>query len=71
MKFIEPEHPFYRPLWRRVLLVAVCAGWTTVEFYNNQQVWGLIFLAVTAYAFSRLILFFEPADPAVKPPEEG
>jgi len=71
MKIIDTDHPFYRPLWRRLLLVGVCAVWTGVEFYNNEQTWGTIFLVVTAYAFANLILFFKPSDPAAKPPEEG
>lgn len=71
MKIIDTDHPFYRPLWRRVLLVAVCAIWTGVEFYNNEQTWGTIFLVVTAYVFANLILFFKPSDPAPKPPEEA
>jgi len=69
MKFIDPDHPFYRPLWRRVLLVGACAAWTGVEFYNGEQTWGMIFLAVTAYTFANLILFFKPSAP--KPPQEG
>jgi hypothetical protein len=71
MKFIDPDHPFYRPLWRRLLLVGVCAAWTGVEFYNGEQTWGTVFLIVTAYAFANLILFFKPSDPAAKPPAEG
>jgi hypothetical protein len=71
MKFIDPDHPFYRPLWRRLLLVGLCAAWTTVEFYNGQQTWGMIFLAVTAYAFAHLILFFKPSAAAEKPAGEG
>lgn len=71
MKFIDPDHPFYRPLWRRMLLVGLCATWTGVEFYNGEQAWATIFLVVTAYAFANLILFFKPSDPAEKPPGEG
>ena len=71
MKFIDTDHPFYRPLWRRLLLVGFCAAWTAVEFYNGEQTWSMIFLVVTAYAFANLILFFKPSDPAAKPPEEG
>jgi hypothetical protein len=71
MKIIDTAHPFYRPLWRRLLLVGICAAWTGVEFYNNEQTWGTIFLVVTAYAFANLILFFRPADPAVPPPEQS
>ena len=60
MKFIDPEHPFYRPLWVRLLLVGFCGAWTALEFYNGQQTWGMIFLAVFAYAFAQLILFYKP-----------
>jgi hypothetical protein len=61
MKFIDPDHPFYRPLWVRLLIVAVCAIWTTVEFYvNRETTWGMIFLAVTAYTACVLIIFFKP-----------
>ncbi|MFD1328891.1 hypothetical protein [Mycoplana ramosa] len=70
MKFIDPAHPFYRPLWVRLLLVGLCAGWTAVEYHNGQQMWGLIFLVMTAYAFAQLLLFYKPADPAERAPEE-
>ena len=23
----DVDHPFFRPLWRRIALVAVCLGW--------------------------------------------
>lgn len=62
MKFIDPDHPFYRPLWVRLVLVGLCAGWTAVEFYNESSGWGMLFLAVTAYAFAQLILFYKPKD---------
>lgn len=71
MKLIDADHPFYRPLWVRLVLVGICVGWTAVEFYNGQQTWGLIFLAVAAYAFAQLILFYKPSDTATKLPEDG
>ncbi len=70
MKLIDMDHPFYRPLWRRVLIVASCAAWTAYEFYNGEEMWGMIFLAITAYAGSWLLLFFKPSDkPRDIPPE--
>jgi hypothetical protein len=63
-KFIDVDHPFYRPLWRRVLIVAFCAVWTGVEFYNGASTWGFIFLAVGAYAACSLLIFFNPKDKA-------
>ena len=64
IKLIDPDHPFYRPLWRRMLIVAVCFAWTGVEFWNGEQTWGTIFLVVSAYALAALILFFKPKPPA-------
>lgn len=73
MKFIDPTHPVYRPLWVRLLIVGSCAAWTAVEYYNGQETWGLIFLVVSAYAFAQLILFYKPDEarmPEKKAPEE-
>lgn len=67
IKFIDPDHPFYRPLWVRLLLVGFCAVWTAVEFYQEEGFWGMIFLAMTAYAASVLLIFYKP--PADKPAE--
>jgi len=36
MKLIDPEHPFYQPLWRRVAIVAVCGVWFAAELV----LWG-------------------------------
>ncbi|WFU46668.1 hypothetical protein [Sinorhizobium terangae] len=63
-KFIDPDHPFYQPLWIRLLIVAVCAAWTAVEFSTGQTTWGMIFLAVTAYAGCALLIFFKPKQSA-------
>lgn len=71
MKFIDPDHPFYRPLWVRLLLVGLCAGWTAVEFYYDERTWGTIFLIVSAYVFAQLVLFYRPSDAPAKPPEDG
>ncbi|MEI2300109.1 hypothetical protein [Ensifer sp. MJa1] len=62
LKLIDPDHPFYRPLWIRLLIVAFCGVWTAVEFYGEQTVWGMIFLAMTAYASAALLVFYKPND---------
>ena len=37
----DQEHPFLRPLWRRVALVAFCAVWAIWEVaYNREAFWG-------------------------------
>ena len=69
MKIIDPDHPFYRPLWVRLLIVGLCIGWTAVEYYNGEETWGIIFLVVSAYVFAQLVLFFKPKSEAA--PVEG
>ncbi len=51
MKIIDPNDPFYRPLWRRIVLVGVLAGWAAFELLiTREPIWmtvssGLFLLA--------------------------
>jgi hypothetical protein len=65
MHLIDPNHPFYRPLWRRVLIVAACLGWAVVEASTRQPFWAVIVGGMGIYAGWMLLLNFDP-----KPPEE-
>jgi hypothetical protein len=66
---IDPNHPFYAPLWRRLLIVAVCFVWAGFELYTGEPFWGIIVGAVGAYATYKL--FVEKRSvPAEKPSEE-
>ncbi|AHK45150.1 hypothetical protein OV14_3939 [Ensifer adhaerens OV14] len=62
IKLIDPDHAFYRPLWRRVLIFLVCAGWAALEFYHDQPFFSIIALAIAAYVGSSLLLFYKPTD---------
>jgi len=57
-----PDHPFYRPLWRRIAIVAVTGAWTALEvFRGGEPMWMVIaglFFVYTAWAF--LISWKEP-----------
>ena len=61
MQLIDPNHPFYRPLWVRVAIVAVCAGWTLVEIYAGEPFWAMLVGAVAVYSAYALLLTFKPA----------
>ena len=41
---------FFLPLWRRVLLVAVCTAWALVEFVFGADLWGVIVGSVAVAA---------------------
>jgi hypothetical protein len=54
---------FFRPLWRRVAIVAACAGWAVVEWAYGDETWTMIAAAVTAYgAWSLLYAYKVPPD---------
>lgn len=51
---------FFKPLWRRIAIVAVCVAWTGFEFANGDQVWTMIAGATTAYGIWSLLLAYKP-----------
>ena len=47
----DADHPFFRPLWRRVAITLVCAAWAALEWYGGgQSMWAWIATGMTAYA---------------------
>lgn len=63
MQLIDPAHPFYRPLWRRIAIVAMCAGWFAFElFLSRDPLFTVLTGAVTVYsAWMLLANWKEPA----------
>ena len=59
-KFIDTGHPMLRPLWVRILLVAISLGWAVFEFTGGSAAWGTLFLALGLYA--AWAFFLAPAD---------
>ncbi|TGV63450.1 DUF3329 domain-containing protein, partial [Mesorhizobium sp. M00.F.Ca.ET.149.01.1.1] len=35
------EHPFFRPLWRRIVVLAVCLLWSVTAFASGTPLWGV------------------------------
>lgn len=66
MQLIDPTHPLYKPLWVRVLIVAVCFGWAIVEAFGPQPFWAVLAGGLGAYAAWVLLLTFNPAPPKVE-----
>lgn len=54
------DHPWFRPLWRRVLVTAIALGWGLVELASGSPGFALLFLALGAYAGWRLFVTFNP-----------
>ncbi|MDN5787414.1 hypothetical protein [Pseudorhodobacter sp.] len=49
MKFFDLHHPFFLPLWRRVLTVGITAGWAVVELSMDGPGWAALFGSAAAY----------------------
>jgi hypothetical protein len=61
----DHEHPFFRPLWRRIAFTAACAAWTVLEFAADSPFWGMIALGFTGFAIWEFFyLYKEPEGPA-------
>jgi hypothetical protein len=49
-KFLDTDHPMFRPLWVRILVVAAAGAWGVVEIVTGSPFWAMIFLGLAAYA---------------------
>lgn len=45
----DMNHPWFKPLWRRVLVIAICAGVALWDLSNGEYVWALIFGGLGGY----------------------
>lgn len=44
------SHPWFNPLYRRVLTLAVCLGWLIFEFFAGEMVWLILAAGASGYA---------------------
>ena len=54
-RVFEQDSPFYKPLWRRIVIIAVVALWVAFEIYQGSGFWLVIAVAMFCYA---LWIFF-------------
>lgn len=55
------DHPWFKPLWRRVAVVVFCFAWALVEVIGTHSyVWAAIFAAVGGYAGFHLLYRYTP-----------
>lgn len=67
MRLIDTEHPFFRPLWRRIAVTALCLGWATFELVSDSPGWAALFGAIGLYCGWKFLVNYQPraddADP--------
>lgn len=69
MQLIDPKHKFYRPLWVRVAVVAVCASWFAVEAYVGASFWLVIVGALAVYSAYVLLYRYDSTIAAAEAEE--
>jgi uncharacterized membrane protein len=51
MKLTDSGHPFYKPLWRRLLIVAIVALWAAYEtLVSGESLWITLSTGMLVYA---------------------
>ncbi|MEM9604977.1 MAG: DUF3329 domain-containing protein [Pseudomonadota bacterium] len=48
--------PFFRPVWRRVVLVGFCFAWAVYELSGGALFWGAVFAGMGLYAAYQLFV---------------
>ncbi len=54
------DHPFFRPLAVRTIVVLFCVSWGIFELVTGGPFWAIIFLALGGYAAYHLFIDFNP-----------
>ena len=55
----RPVPAWMKPLWVRLLLVAVPAAWAGFEAVYGAELWAMLFAAVAAWGLWSLVIKFE------------
>lgn len=58
---------FFRPLWRRIVVVAICVVWGFWELSNGETFWALMSGALGLYCVWELFIRFEANTNGSKP----
>jgi hypothetical protein len=64
MQLIDPNHPVYRPLWVRILIVVVCFSWALMESTRGDPFWAVLAAGAGAYSIYMLLWNYRPPAPA-------
>ena len=66
----ERDTKFFRPLWLRLLLTAICVVWFVLEaVFSHDPLWMTITGGAIAYCVWNFFLRFPKAAPAVAAPD--
>jgi hypothetical protein len=67
LRLLDLEHPFFAPLWRRIVTTAVCVVWAGVELAAGSIWFALIAAALAALCIWRFFFGFVPRESSERP----
>ena len=53
------QHPFYKPLWRRIAIVAVTASWVGLEIVSQDGFFLVVAMGFFAYSVWAFLLKYK------------
>ncbi|MBE3636851.1 hypothetical protein [Mangrovicoccus algicola] len=56
------NHPFFRPLWRRVLITVFCLGWALFEAVAGGPFWAVLTGGLGLWCAWGFFVTFDPRD---------
>ena len=59
----DSNHPFFRPLWRRIAVVAFCFAWAIFEFVTGTPFWGILALGFAGYGIWQFFIIYDASEP--------
>ncbi len=62
MKFFDVRHPFFRPLWRRIAVTAVCLGWALFELSGANVFWAILFGGIGGLCVWEFFIVYDEAN---------
>ncbi len=60
-KFLDLNHPFFLPVWRRYATIGACAFWATFEWALGSPFWATLASGLTAYTGYTFLYNFNEA----------
>ncbi|KPF61310.1 hypothetical protein IP85_01650 [Rhizobium sp. AAP116] len=58
-QILDPTHPFFKPLYRRILCVVLPLAWSGVEYSNGATGWAMVFIVAGLYAGYELLFMYD------------
>ena len=58
LKLLDPAHPFFAPLWRRIIIVVLTLGWAAFEIMTGNPFWAILFGAVGVHCTYQLLIAY-------------